>query len=425
MSRCTTTRLRLLVSTVVLSAGLATPSVAQQKVTLTFVRAGDSATVAKVFDPMLRAFEADNPGVTIKSIPMGFDEANRRFPLMAATGELPDVVAPPESLSATLGADGAFLPLKDRLSKELVDDVPKDMWSFPCAAPTGELVGVPANAGGTVLWYNANVFKAAGLDPDKPPQTWDEFIAAARQIEEKTDSDGLGLNGFARNDIMDTYQAIVGSRSGEWYWDDKTKAVKVNAANADALDFLGKLVKDGLTQSSVESYNRADTRSLLRDGKVAMTFDGPWAIGVLNKAVPDVTAASSPYRTTRMPGMKEPGGTSLSISCYNVSATTKQPEMAIKLVEFLSQPKNMLTHAQGYGVLPVRTSVLRSDTFAGQPWKALAEAAANKTFPAKPAIKELSLVENSIPSAIQSVLLGKATGKDALAKLAKQEGWSQ
>jgi len=399
------------------------PANSQEKVTLTFVRAGDSATVARVFEPILKAFEKENPNVTIKNIPMGFDEANRRFPLMAATGQLPDVMLPPDSLSATLGVNGAFLNLEKKISDDLEKDIPKGMWGFPCASGKGQRFGVPANAGALVLWYNVNVFKAAGLDPDKPPRTWDEFVAAAKQIEDKTDADGLGLNGFARNDIMDMFGAMVASRhNGEWYWNDEKDAVKVNAANAEALDFLRTLVANELTQASVDSYNRADTRSLLRDGKVGMTFDGPWVIGALRK-VADVTAPDSPYRSTRLPGMTEPGATSLNISCYNISAKTKHPEWAVKFVEFLSRPEHMLTHAQGYGVVPVRTSMLTSKTFDGQPWHALAEAAAGTTIPAKPGVSNLSLVETVVPNTIQSVLLGKAKGKEALEALAREQGW--
>ena len=54
---------RLLAGSVLAGLAAATaPAWAQQRTTLTFVRAGDSATVAKVFDPILRAFEAANPG---------------------------------------------------------------------------------------------------------------------------------------------------------------------------------------------------------------------------------------------------------------------------------------------------------------------------------------------------------------------------
>src|SRR5690606_16197280 len=136
------------------------------------------------------------------------------------------------------------------------------------------------------------------------------------------------------------------------------------------------------------SYNRADTRSLLRDGSVGMTFDGPWAIGVLNAAVDDITSPDSPYRTTRVPGPDGPDATAMSLSCYNIAATTDHQEMAIALVEFLSNPENMLRHAEGYGVMPVRNSVLGDETFQDQPWSGLAAAVANASFAAKPAIEE-------------------------------------
>lgn len=396
---------------------------AQTPVTLTFSRAGDSATVAKVFDPMIKAFEAANPNVTVKSIPMGFDEANKRFPTMVATGTLPDVTLPPDSLSATLGQKGAFLVLDGKLSKDMVADIPKTMWTAPCASAGGKTFGVPANAGSLVLWYNAELFTKAGLDPNKPPKTWDEFVTYAKAIKEKAGVKGaLGLNGFARNDIDDMFAATLASRSGgQWYWDDKKNGIRVDKAVAESLDFLRSLVAQGLTQPNVDAFNRADTRKLLRDGDVAMTFDGPWMIGSLK----DATSPQSPYRTALLPSTKSPGASSLNLSCWNIAKTTKHPELAIKFVEFLSSAENTLAHSQGYGVIPVRTSVLKSNAFANQPWNALALAAAGDTVPAKPGVEDLSVVEKAIPGMIQSVLLGKATGMEALKSLAEKQGWPQ
>ena len=231
-----TKRLRLnsylVALSIVLPLGVAQAQDAPVK--LTFTRAGDSATVAKVFDPMIKAFEqVADPNVKIVSIPMGFDEANKRFPMMTATGTLPDVMLPPDSLSASLGQKGAFLQLDSKLSKEMTNDIPKSMWAAPCASENGVTFGVPANAGALVLWYNADLFKKAGLDPSKPPNTWDEFVAYAKAIKEKTGVKGaLGLNGFARNDIDDCSPRPSQVTRGAWYWDPKTKSVKVNKTTA-------------------------------------------------------------------------------------------------------------------------------------------------------------------------------------------------
>ncbi|MCC7427936.1 MAG: sn-glycerol-3-phosphate ABC transporter substrate-binding protein UgpB [Alphaproteobacteria bacterium] len=49
----------------------------------------------------------------------------------------------------------------------------------------GKLISMPFNSSTAVLWYNKDVFRAAGLDPEKPPATWPEVFAAARQIRER------------------------------------------------------------------------------------------------------------------------------------------------------------------------------------------------------------------------------------------------
>jgi sn-glycerol 3-phosphate transport system substrate-binding protein len=46
----------------------------------------------------------------------------------------------------------------------------------------GRLVSMPFNSSTTVTWYNKDAFKKAGLDPEKPPRTWEETWAAARKI---------------------------------------------------------------------------------------------------------------------------------------------------------------------------------------------------------------------------------------------------
>jgi len=51
--------------------------------------------------------------------------------------------------------------------------------------PDGRLMSMPFNSSTSVMWFNKDVFRAAGLDPEKPPRTWDEVRAAAKQIVER------------------------------------------------------------------------------------------------------------------------------------------------------------------------------------------------------------------------------------------------
>src|SRR5256885_14797937 len=47
----------------------------------------------------------------------------------------------------------------------------------------GEMLSMPFNSSSTVMWYNKDSFKKAGLDPDKPPKTWPEAVEAAKKLK--------------------------------------------------------------------------------------------------------------------------------------------------------------------------------------------------------------------------------------------------
>jgi sn-glycerol 3-phosphate transport system substrate-binding protein len=47
----------------------------------------------------------------------------------------------------------------------------------------GEMLSLPFNSSSTVMWYNKDSFRKAGLDPDKPPKTWPEVFEAAKKLK--------------------------------------------------------------------------------------------------------------------------------------------------------------------------------------------------------------------------------------------------
>ena len=57
----------------------------------------------------------------------------------------------------------------------------------------GKAYGVPTNNETMALIWNAQIFQDAGLDPEKPPATWDDVVAYSKQIKEKTGKDGYGM----------------------------------------------------------------------------------------------------------------------------------------------------------------------------------------------------------------------------------------
>lgn len=58
--------------------------------------------------------------------------------------------------------------------------------------PDGRLASMPFNSSTAVMWYNKDAFAAAGLDPEKAPETWPEVIAAARAIKARIGTPTMG-----------------------------------------------------------------------------------------------------------------------------------------------------------------------------------------------------------------------------------------
>jgi len=101
-------------------------------------------------------------------------------------GNAPHIVQMFEVGTATMmAARGAIKPVHE-LSKETgVNIDPKNYVGGVrgyYSTPDGMLVSMPFNSSTPIAWYNKDAFKKAGLDPEKPPRTWEETWVAAKKI---------------------------------------------------------------------------------------------------------------------------------------------------------------------------------------------------------------------------------------------------
>ncbi len=114
-----------------------------------------------------------------------YDEAMTAAVAAFRAGNAPHILQVFEVGTATMMASkGAIQPVADIMKAA---GVPFDPAAYVPAvagyytAPNGSMLSFPFNSSTTVFHYNKDAFKAAGLDPEKPPKTWPEvFIAAAK-----------------------------------------------------------------------------------------------------------------------------------------------------------------------------------------------------------------------------------------------------
>ncbi len=100
-----------------------------------------------------------------------------------ATGSVPDLVTLDNPFVASFAAQGSLLDLTDRIAHSGTIK-PAVYFKGPWASGQwqGRTYAIPRDANTLVLCYNADMFRAKGLDPDKPPQTWSALTAAAAKL---------------------------------------------------------------------------------------------------------------------------------------------------------------------------------------------------------------------------------------------------
>ena len=101
-------------------------------------------------------------------------------------GNAPDILQVFEVGTATMMyAKGAIKPVQE-MSEEAGDPIDPSVFIGAVAgyysSPEGKLVSMPFNSSTPVFYYNKDAFKKAGLDPEKPPTTWEQVAEAGRKL---------------------------------------------------------------------------------------------------------------------------------------------------------------------------------------------------------------------------------------------------
>lgn len=172
----------------------------------------DEGAVA-AFNQRVTQFEAANP--TIDLVAQEFQWEATTFAAQLAGGTLPDVITMPFT-------DGRGLIERQQIAdiSGLVAALPYGRKFSPQVAKAGstddgKMWAVPIAAHGQALHYNRTLFRHAGLDPDRPPATWDEVRAAAKQIAQRTGQAGYAqlTTGNTGGWILATLDYAFGGRT--------------------------------------------------------------------------------------------------------------------------------------------------------------------------------------------------------------------
>jgi multiple sugar transport system substrate-binding protein len=270
--------------------------------------------------------------------------------------------------------------------------------------------GVPVAFSTKALYWNKDLFKAAGLDPEVAPKTWAEEIAFAKQIKEKTGTAGYGLPAKTFDNTMHQFM--------HWVYTNNGKVIDGDKIVIDSPEVLAALqaYKD-ITPYSVEgatAYEQNEIRAIFLDGKVGMIQAGSGAAARLKETKINWGVAPLPLG----PAAKGEG-TLLITDSLAVFKGSGVEEKAIEFAKFITSPgpQGEYELQGGAGLTPLRPSAKVDEFVKADPsWKPFIDGIAFGG--PEPLFTDYKGFQNVVIELVQSVVTGKAEPADALKKAA-------
>lgn len=234
----------------------------------------DTSTI--IVDPAYEVLSdafTERSGTTVNFVKSGGDYGAVEQAILAAriADELPDAAIISSASITTYISAGLAQPFDPLMAAD-------ESWDPSAAEPSllafgeydGSTYALPLTASWLVMYYNAEIFEAAGLDPDDPPATFSELEAAARQIVES----GAAPHGFsfrlADDPNLWRFQNVVRSGGGSFMSEDGSELTLDDPAMLDVVEFLARNAEDGVL---APLYDAAAIQEAFVKGDVAITYD--------------------------------------------------------------------------------------------------------------------------------------------------------
>jgi multiple sugar transport system substrate-binding protein len=257
-----------------------------------------------------------------------------------AGGTPPDVFYVDAGRFADYASVGALEPYGDKLANpgDFYDSL-RTTFSYD-----GKFYCAPKDFSTLALQINTDLWAKAGLTDADIPTTWEQLTATAQKIKAK------GITPLALGDTRDRVGAFF-AQAGGWITSaDGKQATADSPANLQALEYVKTLLAGGLAQYP-KQLDAGWAGEAFGKGKVAMTIEGNWIKGGLQKDYPNIK-----YSVHPLPAGPKGNGTLSFTNCWGIAAKSQHKDQAIKFVEAMTSVDQQMAFAKAFGVMPSRQS---------------------------------------------------------------------
>ena len=310
---------------------------------------------------LVAEFNRTHPDIEIKMDIMPWDTLMQKLlTSMLVAGE-PDIAGIHFQYLPQFAKSGVIAALDDLYASSL------DATAFPPALAelmsyNGKMYAVPMNFATLMLYYNKGHFRHAGLDPNRPPATWDEWFAAIRRLTVDEDGDGkpdrYGLV-LADHQTIPMWPILVWGGGGDFVSPDGRRSMldhpKTIGAFQAWVDFLLE------TQFTPVGLTGAEADKLFESGRASMEMNGPWMTSGYARAGLDFDVAPIPAGPA--------GRVTLADSVIMVlNRRTKNAKAAYEFFTYWNAKVAQRYHSLATGFPPTRVDMADDPDLQGNPF---------------------------------------------------------
>ncbi|MCV9967245.1 ABC transporter substrate-binding protein [Pararhizobium sp. BT-229] len=317
-----------------------------------------------VMDTISKKFMDENPDIKIQfaNPSATYEEGIQTILRQAGTAEMPDVTFIGLNRLRMLNERDIPVDLTPLVAKE--GDMASKGFSeniLKLAQVQGKQVGLAFATSNPIMYYNADLVRAAGGNPDVPPKTWDEVIALGGKIKALGDgNEGIDFR-WQGDDWM--FSALLFGAGGTMLSEDESKVTFNGPEGQKAVEVLDRMVKEGglpvLTKQAGEQAFVA--------GKIGFAFQ---TTGALRNTIKNV-GTKFDLRTAHIPlidpvnGKLPTGGNAVVI----LTRDAEKQAAAWKFAKFAAGPYGASVVVPGTGYVPNNELAAASPDYLGTFYK--------------------------------------------------------
>ncbi len=362
---------------------------------------------AVCLDEIIRDWEKlpGNESWTIRPIRLPFDGHKPKIRTALTVGLGPDMARVDWSFVAELARKNATIDLA-----EFGFDKIKDQY-VPGPLQTnfidGKYQGIPEQTNCVILFYNKGMFREAGLDPEKPPKTWDEFIEMGKKLtnnEKGTFAFGMDNTVWWTLPFLNSFGASMISADGKKCLLDSEQAVKAMELKASL--FAVHHIEAGAWRAGGTTPEQG-----FQNQKYAMIFTGPWNL-------PKFTGSKMEFGVGLVPS--GPDGSRSNVGGNNavVFRSSKHPKPCYDFLTYFTSAEVQAKWCMKLNQIPVNLKAYDLVKFEDKNLNVFLEQM--KTSVGNPIVTSFESLENIVNPEMEAVMTGQKTAADAMKNAARK-----